>query len=241
MLHLQRMVNWMNIDEIYKKNIALFKDIERNDLKSLLDCLGAREANYRRGETIWLAGDRLSSIGVVLEGQVNAYRDDILGNRALMAAVTPPGLFGETIVCAGLPESPVTAEAAMDSWILLVGFEKAIHPCSFGCVFHVGLIRNMLGILAGKNIALSEKINHISKKTTRQKIASYIIGEATRQHSHSFSIPLDRQALADYLGVNRSALSRELSGICAGGALSCSRNRFEIRDPGKLEEILFSE
>ena len=177
----------------------------------------------------------------VLEGQVNAYRDDILGNRALMAAVTPSGLFGESIVCAGLPESPITTEAAANSRVLFVGFEKAIGPCASGCAFHVALIRNMLRVLAGKNIALSQKINHISKKTTRQKLASYLISEATRQHSRTFSIPLDRQALADYLGVNRSALSRELSGICAEGALSCNRNRFEIRNSERLEEILKSE
>jgi len=231
----------MNIDEIFSEKIGLFKGISRDELNGLLDCLGAREASYRRGETVWLAGDKLRSIGVVLEGQVNAYRDDILGNRTLMAAVTPPGLFGETIVCAGLPESPVTAEAAMDTRVLFVGFEKAIRPCSTACTYHNALIRNMLSILAGKNIVLSEKINHISKKTTRQKLASYLIGEATRQHSHTFFIPLDRQELADYLGVNRSALSRELSGICAEGALACSRSRFEILDPDKLEEILLAE
>ena len=231
----------MNIDEIYGKTIALFKDIERTNLQGLLDCLGVREARFRRGEIIWLSGEKLHSIGIVLEGQVNAYRDDILGNRALMAAVTPPGLFGETIVCAGLDESPVTAEAGADSRVLFVGFEKAFHPCASSCTFHHALIRNMLGILAGKNITLSEKINHISKKTTRQKLASYLIGEATRQHNHTFTIPLDRQALADYLGVNRSALSRELSAICAAGALSCSRSQFTICDPERLENILLTE
>jgi CRP-like cAMP-binding protein len=231
----------MNVDEIYVKNIALFKGIGRHELKGLLDCLGTRVATFRRGEMIWLSGEKLRSIGVVLEGQVNAYRDDILGNRALMAAVTPPGLFGETIVCAELPESPVTAEAGADSRVLFVGFEKAFRPCASSCTFHHALIRNMLGILAGKNIALSEKISHISKKTTRQKLASYLIYEATRQRSRAFTVPLNRQALADYLGVNRSALSRELSAICAEGTISCSRSRFEILDPERLEEILLSE
>ncbi len=231
----------MNIQEIFDKHIALFRGISPDELKGLLDCLGAYEASFRRGETVWLAGDKLRSIGVVLEGQVNAYRDDILGNRALMTAVTPPGLFGETIVCAGLPESPVTAEAATDSRVLFVGFDKAVRPCSLSCTFHNALIRNMLSILAGKNIALSEKISHISKKTTRQKLASYLISEATRQRSRVFSVPLDRQALADYLGVNRSALSRELSAVCAEGALSCSRSQFEILNPDRLEEILLTE
>jgi CRP-like cAMP-binding protein len=231
----------MDIDEIYAKQIALFQGVGRDELKKLLGCLGAREASYRRGETIWLAGERLHSVGVVLEGQVNAYRDDILGNRTLMAAVTPSGLFGETIVCAGLSESPVTAEAGADSRVLMVGFEKAIRPCKASCTFHNALIRNMLGVLAEKNIALGEKISHISKKTTRQKLVSYLTYEATRQRSRTFDIPLNRQALADYLCVNRSALSRELSAICAEGALSCNRSRFEILDPERLEEILLAE
>ena len=231
----------MNYTEIYDLKIALFSGISAENLMDLLGCLDAHIASYARGETVWLEGDKLRRFGVVLEGQVNVYRDDILGNRTLMTAVTPPELFGETIVCAGLPASPVTVEADADTRILFLSFERAIRPCSSSCTFHNTLIRNMLGILAYKNLTLSEKIDHISKKTTRQKLASYLIGEATRQHSRVFTVPLDRQALADYLGVNRSALSRELSGICTEGALSCNRNHFEIRDPQRLEEILLSE
>ncbi len=231
----------MNYTEIYNLKISLFSSINADNLKDLLGCLEAYTASYARGETVWLEGDTLRRFGVVLEGQVNVYRDDILGNRTLMTAVTPPELFGETIVCAGLSVSPVTAEADADTRVLFLSFERAIRPCSTSCSFHNVLIRNMLGILARKNLTLSEKIGHISKKTTRQKLASYLIGEATRQHSRAFTVPLDRQALADYLGVNRSALSRELSGICAEGALSCSRNHFEILSPEKLEGILFSE
>ena len=231
----------MNYSEIYDLNIALFSGISTENLRDLLGCLDARNTSYSRGETIWLEGDKLRRLGVVLEGQVNVYRDDILGNRTLMTTVAPSELFGETIVCAGLPASPVTAEAGVDTRVLFLSFEHAIRPCSSSCTFHNMLIRNMLGILAHKNLTLSEKIGHISKKTTRQKLASYLIGEATRQRSRAFNIPLDRQALADYLGVNRSALSRELSGICVEGALSCSRNRFEILNAEKLEEILLSE
>lgn len=231
----------MDYTEIYNLKIALFSSIEAENLKDLLGCLDAQTAFYSRGETVWLEGDKLRRFGVVLEGQVNVYRDDILGNRTLMTAVTPPELFGETIVCAGLPESPVTVEAGMDTRVLFLSFERAIRPCSLSCTFHNELMRNMLGILAHKNLTLSEKISHISKKTTRQKLASYLISEATRQRSRSFTVPLDRQALADYLGVNRSALSRELSGICTEGALACNRNYFEILSSEKLEGILFSE
>jgi len=231
----------MDYARIHDMGIALFSGISAENLKDLFGCLDARTASYARGDTVWLEGDPLRRFGVVLEGNVNVYRDDILGNRTLMTVVTPPELFGETIVCAGLPESPVTVESGADTRVLFLSFERAIRPCTASCTFHNALIRNMLGILARKNLTLSDKIGCISKKTTRQKLAAYLIGEATRQRSRAFSVPLDRQALADYLGVNRSALSRELSAICAQGALSCSRNRFEIRDPEMLEGILLSE
>ncbi len=231
----------MNTDELFEKSVGLFAGISREDLRNLLDCMDARTVAYTRGETLWVAGDRLHRFGVVLEGHVRVYREDILGNRTLMTAVTPPGLVGEVIACAGLPESPVTAEAGEEARVLLLSFDRIIRPCAKACAFHSQLIRNMLGIFAQKNIALSEKIGHLSRKTTRQKLASYLISEGTRQRSRVFTVPLDRQALADYLGVNRSALSRELSAICDTGAISCSRSRFELRDPRRLEEMLREE
>ena len=226
---------------INPKNIDLFADIEESELENMLNCLNATVEHYQKGAYILMAGDPTHHVGLILSGRLTIYKDDITGNRTVLALIPQFQLFGETFVCAGVTESPVTVEAGADTVILRISFHKILRTCSSCCTFHNTLIKNMLRIIAGKNMLLSDKIDHVSKKTTRQKLASYLIGQATLHHSASFSIGFDRQGLADYLCVNRSALSRELSKINQSGILSVSKNRFDIHDLNSLEDILLDE
>jgi len=229
----------MNDSLIFGKNIALFEGIAQYDLKGMLDCLGATTAAYRKGELILMAGEMTHHVGILLSGRATIYRDDVLGNRNVIRALEPPEMFAEAFVCAGALHSPVTVEAASDASVLKLSFHKIVRTCANGCDFHTILIRNMMGILAKKNLALGEKIDHISQRTTRQKIASYLLAQA--DGADEFSIPLDRQTLSEYLCVNRSALSRELSRIRNAGVLDYHKNRFTIRDREALEQLLLSE
>ncbi|MGI5848732.1 MAG: Crp/Fnr family transcriptional regulator [Christensenellales bacterium] len=223
------------------KNIALFAGIQENDLTNMLSCLNATAAHYRKGDYILMAGEETNDVGIVIFGEATEYKDDILGNRSVISLIHPANLFAEIFICAGMTVSPVTVEASAETDILWLSFNKIMTTCSTCCVFHNTLIKNMLGIIAKKNLALNEKIDHIAKKTTRQKLASYLIGQATLKNSNRFTISLDRQKLADYLCVNRSALSRELSKISSEGILSYNKNRFIIHHVDQLEEILLTE
>ena len=207
----------------------------------MLGCLSASFLHYRKGEHIISAGDETHDIGVVLSGAAAVYKDDILGNRSYLSLIQPAGLFAETFVCAGMTTSPVTVEAIEDTDIIRLRFNKVMTTCSSCCSFHNTLVKNMLGIIARNNLVLTEKIDHIAKKTIRQKLASYLIAQATLNHSRRFSIGFDRQGLADYLCVNRSALSRELSKISSDGILSYQKGHFDIHDLERLEEILRTE
>ena len=231
----------MHIPDIDPEKVSLFAGIAPNNFESMLDCLNARTANFHRGKYILMAGEETHDIGILLSGLATVYRDDILGNRSVIAVITPFALFAESFVCAGIYTSPVTVEASADSKVLSVAFDKLIRTCPAGCPHHNTLIKNMLHIIARKNLSLNAKIDHLSKKTSRQKLASYLIGQVSQSHSTSFAVSLDRQGLADYLCVNRSALSRELSRISRDGILSYHKNRFEIHDLKRLEGILHSE
>lgn len=220
------------------KKTALFAGIKDADIDGMLNCLNASTRRYGKGEYIIPAGGQTRHIGVMLSGRAAVYKDDILGNRSVITLIEPSDMFAESFLCAGITESPVTVEAAADSDVLLLPFDRIIKTCSSCCAYHNALIENMLGVIARKNLMLSEKIDHIAKRTTRQKLASYLLGQATLKRGGSFSIGLDRQGLADYLCVNRSALSRELSIIAEQGILTYQRDRFIIKDLEGLEDIL---
>ncbi len=231
----------MDIASIHAKNIPLFNGISSDELETMLLCLDAKTAYYRKGSYILMAGEALRHVGIVLKGQATVYKTDLLGNRSVLTALTPPHLFAETFVCAGLETSPVTVEATADTQILLISFSRIMHTCTSCCSHHSEMIVNMLRIVAQKNIKLGEKLDHIARKTTRQKLASYLMDQATHKNSRRFNVDLDRQALADYLCVNRSALSRELSRMSEVGAVDFQRNSFFIKDPELLEEMLLQE
>lgn len=231
----------MDIASIYLKRIALFHGIGEAALSDMLQCLGAIEKSYKKGRFILMAGDPLPYVGIVLSGQATVFKTDLLGSRTVLGALEPPQLFAETFVCAGVKTSPVTVEAATDADVMLLAFDRILRTCASCCLHHSALIHNMLRIVAQKNIALSEKLDHMARKTTRQKLASYLIDQATRFDNRRFEIAHDRQALADYLSVNRSALSRELSRMSEEGALDYQRNSFYIRSLEQLEEILLHE
>ena len=228
----------MNYSDIYAKKIALFDGIAEADLERMLSCLGATIATFEKGGYILMAGEMTHHVGVLLSGHATIFKDDILGNRSVIASLSAAEIFAESFVCAGMLQSPVTVQANTAVSVLKISFHKIIRTCPSGCAFHTTLIQNMLGILACKNISLTRKIDHISKKTMRQKLASYLLGQAAAAHSDTFTIDLDRQALADYLCVNRSALSRELSRLRSDSILDFNKNLFTIHSMSGLKNIM---
>lgn len=199
-------------------------------MRALLDCLSAVERHYEKNSFIFMENDAVTSIGVVLSGKVHIVQEDFWGNRTILAETGPGGLFGEAFSCAETEKLPVSVLAASDADILLIDYRRIITTCSSACIFHTGLIKNMLWILAGKNIMLTQKIEILTKRTTRQKLLSYLSAQAIQAGSHSFEIPFNRQELAEYLSVDRSAMSNELGKMRDEGILSFARNRFELEE-----------
>lgn len=206
----------------------LFKGIAEKELKELLKCLNAKETAYEKNEFIFRAGDKASSIGVIISGGVYVLKEDFWGNRTILAKLEEGDLFGEAFACREEEKLPVSVMAVEKSRILFVDYRRIINNCPNTCVFHASLIENMIRILAGKNVMLTQKMEHLSKRTTREKILSYLSAQAVRCGSNAFTIPFNRQELADFLCVERSAMSAELGKMHKEGLLSCEKNRFVL-------------
>lgn len=210
------------------KICPLFCGIEERDLSSMLDCLQARVKTYPKGRAVLALGSPATVTGVVLKGAVHVCRVDAEGNRTVLAALGPGDLFGEAYACAGTISLPVSVWAEVESTVLLLGIGKVMTVCSSACAFHQILVKNLMCVLAEKNIFLTGKMEHLAKRTLREKLLSYLGEQAALQEGGSFTVPFDRQGLADYLCTDRSALSRELGRLREEGILDCYKNRFRL-------------
>lgn len=208
--------------------VSLFDGIENGELEQLLPCLGGRRVRFDEGDYIFMAGGRADQVGMVLSGSVLVFSDDFWGNRTIMAHVERGGLFGEAFSFARVEALPVSVTAAEKTEVLFINCERMITVCPSACEFHNRLVRNMLKILAEKNMALTQKIDHMGKRSTREKILSYLSEQAGKAGGESFSIPLNRQEMADYLAVDRSALSKELGRLEKEGQISFHKNQFQL-------------
>jgi CRP-like cAMP-binding protein len=218
-------------------NIELFSGISLDELSRLLVCLDANVADFKKGRFIWLQGDANYYVGIVLQGKVNIIKEDIMGGRSLIAGIEAPYIFGESMVSAEVSAAPVSVQAAFDSTIMLINFKRIIKSCASSCAFHTRLVQNMMKIIALKNIYLNEKIDYLKKTTTRQKLAAYILNQMRSKNYSLITLPLNREDLADYLGVNRSALSRELSNMKSDGLIEYKKSSFSILNYAAMKEL----
>lgn len=206
----------------------LFRGIEEAELASVLECLNAGTAIYKKNELIFMEGSPAKFVGIVLSGGVRIIKEDYFGSRSIVSRYGPGELFGESFACAGTEVLPVSVAAAFDSEIMMIDCRRITRTCSHSCEFHNRIIFNLLKTVAEKNLEFNRKIEITSKRTTREKLMSYLMYEAKNNHSNSFTIPFDRQELADYLEVDRSGLSAEISRLRKEGIIECSRSRFTL-------------
>jgi CRP-like cAMP-binding protein len=210
------------------KKSVLFQGVSAEELTTLVKCLGCMLRSYVKGETIYAVGDYAREIGVVVSGRVHIVKDDAWGNSNIIAEISNGEMFAEAVVCSGVGILPVSVIAAADSEVMFFDFQRVIQTCSSACIFHTMLIRNMIAVFARRNMLLTGKMEHITKRTTREKLLSYLSEQSKVHNSNSFEIPFDRQGLADYLSVERSALSSEMSKLKATGVINYRKSHFEL-------------
>lgn len=207
----------------------LFDGIDPMDLETMLKCLGGKIIKVSKGDPIFLEGDPAQLVGVVLSGTIQVIQDDYYGNRSVLSIMQLGESFGEVFSCAGLDTMPVSVLALKDSEVLLLDYRRILTVCSHSCHFHTLLIQNLLKGIAQKNLAFTQKIRYMSQKTTKEKLMSYLLDQAKQQGNAEFVIPCNRQALADYLGVERTAMSAEISKLKKAGLLDTKGSWFCLK------------
>jgi CRP-like cAMP-binding protein len=207
--------------------ISLFRGAKSHEILPLLTVLAARDQSYDKGEILLRMGDRTTCFGIVLEGAVQIVKEDIGGNTVLLAQLESGALFAESFVCAGLPIA-VTVQAVKNSVVLWVDYEKLRQPPAPYYAVCGRIAENLAEIFARKTIFLTGRIEHLSKRTLREKVLSYLSEQAVYAGSRRFAIPLNRQELADYLAVDRSALSAALGRLRDEGVIDFRKNQFTL-------------
>lgn len=205
----------------------LFFGVDKEDIASLLDYLEAKKKSYKKDTVLFAAGSKLDSVGIVIKGAVQIVRDDVYGNRTITANLTTSDIFGEVFACLKTKEIPISVVSATDCEILYVNFKKVLQATCKDKLSSI-LLENMLTILAQKNYLLTEKLEIVTAKNIRDRIWSYFLRQKIAMKSDTFTIPFNRQELADYLSVNRSALSRELSSMKDEGLIDFEKDRFTL-------------
>ena len=210
------------------KKCPLFVGIGDDRLLRMLVCLGARVVEFDRKYTVFAEGSPARQIGIVLSGAVQVVQLDYYGNRSILSELRAPQVFAEAFACAEVDALPVSVIANEPSEIMLIDCGHILHTCENSCGHHQQLIFNLMKDLATKTLLFHQRIEITAKRTTREKLISYLSEEAGRQGSASFSIPFNRQQLADFLSVDRSAMSNELCKMRDEGLLEFEKNRFRL-------------
>ena len=217
------------------QSTSLFAGLEAESLRVLLGNVGAVLRTYSRGETLVLAGQTNRRLGVVLSGTSEAYHPAASGARLPISQMGPGGVFGDVLSGSSLA-SPVTVMASVPCEVLLIPYERLL--LSDGSPAHQQTLRNLVRTISDKYFSLSRRIDLLVLKSLRAKVCAYLLSEAERAGSLTFSIPFSRIQLADYLNCDRSALSRELSQMQRDGLLDTYKSSFKLLEPAVLKQMV---
>lgn len=210
------------------KNTQMFSGVGDDEISSMLSCLGARLSEFKKGDYVLRQGEHIGNIMVLVRGNLHIQNDDYWGNRSILGHIGVGDMFGEAYVA---PESgPILNDvvAIEDSTVIFFDVKRIITTCPSACGFHALVVQNLFFAISEKNRKLVQKLGHMSKRSTREKLISYLSQESKRHNSSSFAIPFNRQQLADFLSVDRSAMSNELCKMRDEGLLEFQKNQFKL-------------
>lgn len=210
------------------KQSKLFAGISDEEILQMLPCLNTSVQHLAKGDFLFRQGDKLHVIAMPVRGSLLIQRDDYWGNRHILRPIGVGELFGEAYVApdSGFLQSDVIA--AEETVVLRFEAARLLTTCTCACRFHTAVVQNLFYAVSEKNRALVQKLGYMSERTTRGKLIAYLSEESGRQQRSLFTIPFNRQQLADYLSVDRSAMSAELCRMRDDGLLRFKKNQFEL-------------
>lgn len=214
----------------------IFRGIQEKEIVSLTKCLGCKVKSYNADEYIFHMHDEVEYIGIVLEGCVEIIKENISGEKHIMAFLEEANMFAEAIVCTSTRIATVATIAHTDVVVALIPYRRVIQSCSSACGFHNKLVSNMLRVLGDKNEMLNMKMEILLLKGMRAKLATYLLREAEQRQSRSFNITPNREALAEFLNVSRTSMCRELTRMKNEHLIDFYKNTFKLTDIDRLIE-----
>jgi CRP-like cAMP-binding protein len=219
-------------------NCELFRNIDRDDLASMLQCLKPRIFNYEKNRYIAMAGEKFKSVGIVLEGEAMAYKENAAGTRVMMTLLKPGDVFGEIVAFSSQSKWPVTVETQQFCNVLFISREKIVGECEKMCPWHRKLIENMLMIVSDRALMLSRKVDYLSIKSIRGKISTYLLEQYRNNKSTTFMLPMNRNEMADFLNVSRPSMSREMCRMRDEGVIDFHLASVRIKDLDILKNMV---
>lgn len=211
------------------ENSRLFAGIRVDEIQPMLSCLQAVERKYPRGAYIFHTGEEVRALALLVRGTAHIQKEDFWGNRSLLASLGAGDIFAEAYAMPGSGAMRSDVVAVESCTVLLMDVERVLSRCTNSCAFHARLTENLFALLAEKNRILARKVDYLAQRTTRQRLLAYLSEQAQRAGSAEFTIPFNRQQLADFLSVERSAMSAELSRMQAEGLLETERSHFRLK------------
>lgn len=221
------------MNTFFLANTQLFRGISESEIEELLLCLGAHERNFQKGDVIFRAGSPIDEFGLVLSGSVNIVVNLYWGNSVIFGHVGKGEVFSENYAAVPGKELLCDVVACEDTHVLFLKMQSVMTTCRKGCAYHNRIIQNMLRISAQKNLNMSSRMMHTASKSLRERLLSYFSEQALERGSAHFTIPFNRQQLADYLAVNRSAMSNELSKMQEEGLITFRKNEFILNEAAR--------
>ena len=210
------------------RTCPFFTGLNDDEILSILHYVNASGISGLRGSYIFRTGDSTEVMGLVLSGSTLIIQEDLWGHRNILSRCSAGDFFGEPYAADPGAVLNISIVAEEDYEILFLNAKRLLLSCPIACDHHNKLIRNLVSVLANRILILNDKITHVSKRTTREKLLSYLSSESARRSSLSFDISFDRQQLADFLCVERAAMSAELSKLQKEGLLKTNKNHFEL-------------
>ena len=211
------------------ENSRLFAGIRVDEIQPMLSCLQAVERKYPRGAYIFHTGEEVRALALLVRGTAHIQKEDFWGNRSLLASLAAGDIFAEAYAMSGSGAMRSDVVAVESCTVLLMDVERVLSRCTNSCAFHARLTENLFALLAEKNRILARKADYLAQRTTRQRLLAYLSEQAQRAGSAEFTIPFNRQQLADFLSVERSAMSAELSRMQAEGLIETERSHFRLK------------
>ncbi len=215
----------------------LFKGFDKEEVILMLKCLEPTVREYHKGNYLAIAGEKFHGLGIMLEGEAAAYKENMAGTRVMMVLLEPGDVFGEIVAFSTESQWPVTVEAQQPCKALFISRHKIVGECRRACPWHRKLIENMLTMVSERAIALSKKVDYLSIKSIRGKISTYLLEQYKRTGKTTFMLPMNRNALADFLNVSRPSLSREMCSMRDEGIIDFHRASVRIKDLQALKNM----